>query len=623
MSIEREQYLRLVNKIYSDLHTTTFSINYWEKLKAIPSEISLLQHLEQLSVYKNKSIKVYPPELADLPNLRHLSLRYNYLKHLPKVIGDLKHLETLNLSNNRFLSSCKWEALAQLPKLKVLNLNYALQNFQELPSDIGKVTTLVELHIAGNKLQCLPNTIRHLQHLERLYCDANDFEGFPKVLAQLPRLKYLQIPAAALHDLPDEALALQQIEEVIFTAKSQKDTPYIFAFERLLKNIRMHNTPPLQQRLFLEIIRGDHAITDLSTEQLLHLLNCDIQEHMNQGLEELGERINRGRLGPYKVPQPLDKIVIKGKLNGKVSELKRRLQKQGFQTGVKLTSDTTYVVVGNMPGNLLPALQQGTLFLTEQQLVAHLNHLQKPYLLSSNKNEGVDQIRALLQSEQPENILLALELMKSGGFPATLLTELFLIYKFSKNQKIKRGIFALVGQYAPLDFLTALKSRKPIGTGVSEVTRCQNLVYYSELGNLDRCRIAFHLLKKGGYGQLFALFNLKTPNKKAYFSKLIQTGYLSLASLELTHLPDDFHFLSGLTQLDISYNKFTTVPPQLFQCTQLKSIYIRGLYDIHRAPNDLWKIPNLTTIYVGYNNKWIGNTSANSVLIDGKVVIGR
>lgn len=623
MSIEAEQYIRLKNKIYSNLNTKTFSINYWEKLKEIPHEISLLQQLEQLSVYKNKSIKKYPKALADLPNLHHLSLRFNHLKQLPEVIGELQHLETLNLSNNRFSASCKWTPLSNLSKLKVLNLNYALQNLSELPAAIGQIPQLKELHISGNKLHRLSNSLCQLKHLESLYCDANDFESFPTVLTRLPRLKYLQLSAKALHNLPDEALALQHIQELKFTSKSHKKTPYIFAFERLLKSIKVHNFSKELQLFYLAIIRGDILIENLSNEELLTVLNCGIPSFTNQALLELDERIQEGHFGSFEWPKAGDKIIIKGKLKGKVSELKKRLQEIGVQTGIKIGLQATHLLLGSMPGEVELIKDSPLILLTEQSLVAHLNRLQQPYLLSTAESNNLEHIRDLLHSEKSENILLALEILKGGGLPMSLLTELFLVYKFTPVQKIKRMIYEIVGQYAPMNFVTALKSRKPIGDRLSEMTRCKNLEYYCQTGQLDKKYIAFYLYNKGKYGILFALMHLDTADKRTYFSEILQAGHLSLSGLELTHLPEDMGELPGLTHLDISYNKFTEVPPPLFNCKELKSLHIRGLYEIHKKPDDLWKIPNLETVYVGYNNKWIGYSHANSVLLNGLQIIGR
>ncbi len=623
MSIEAEQYMRLKNKIYSDLNTKTFSINYWEKLKEIPHEISLLQQLEQLSVYKNKSIKKYPKTLADLPNLHHLSLRFNHLKHLPEVLGDLQHLETLNLSNNRFSAACKWGPLTRLQSLKVLNLNNALQNLSELPQAIGHIPNLVELHISGNKLHRLPDSLSQLEQLERFYCDTNDFDSFPVVVTRLPRLKFLQISAKALWDLPDEALALQHIQELKFTTKSHKNTPYIFAFERLLKSIRMHNFSRELQLFYLAIIRGDILVENLSNKELLTVLNCGIPAYANQALLELDQRIHEGIFGAFEWPKAGDKIVIKGKLKGKVSELKHRLQEIGVQTGIKVGSQATHLLLGSLPGSVANMTESPLILLTEQSLVAHLNHLQQPYLLAGSESSNLEHIRELLHSERPENILLALEILKGGGLPMSLLTELFLVYKFTPVQKIKRMIYEIVGQYASMGFVTALKSRKPIGDRLSEMTRCQNLEYYCQTGELDKRYIAFYLYNKGRYGLLFALLHLDTADKKRYFSEILKTGHLSLSGLELSRLPEDMGELSGLTHLDISYNKFTEVPAPLFQCKELKSLYIRGLYDIHKKPDDLWKIPALETVYVGYNNKWIGYSHANSVLLNGLQIIGR
>lgn len=624
MSIEIEQYLRLKNKIYSDLNTKTFSINYWEKLKEIPQEIRLLQELEQLYIYRNKSIKTYPQELAELPKLRYISLRFNNLKQLPIVLAKLKKLETLILANNRFLASTKWEYLTKMKALKVLDLSYALQNLSTLPKVIGEISSLKELNISGNKLKYLPVELKKLSSLEKLYCEINDFEEFPKIITQLPKLKELQIPAKALQDLPEDVLDLQYIKNIKFTAKSQKNTPYIFPFERLLKSIKTHQFNRELQVFFLNIIRGSISPQELSNQQLITLLNCAIPEYINQALTEIDQRIKNNQFGTYRLPTANDRVIIKGKIKGKVSDLKKRLLQNSIQTGVKITPSTTHVLLGSMPGDIYETLlEKEVVIMTEQSLVAYLNQLEQPYLLSPTEDTSLENIRQFLHSDQPENILLALEMIKGGGFPLELLTELFLIYKFSRIQKVKRVIYQIVGQYAPLNFVTALKSRKPIGPSLSEMTRCNNLEYYCEIGDLNKKYIAFYLLSKGKYGHLFALFNLNTEDKQEYFTQALQDGHLSLSGLNLTVLPDDLGKIPGLVHLDISYNKFTTVPPQLFHCKELQSLHIRGLYDIHRHPNDLWKIPSLNTIYVGYNNKWIGYTNSNSVVIEGKKIIGR
>lgn len=605
MSIETEQYLRLKNKICSDLNVTSFSINFWEKLQKIPAEICLLQNLEELTIFKNNSIRVYPDELADLPYLKHVSLRFNKLKQLPKVLGKLKTLETLNLSNNRFLKQSQWQLLTQLPNLVHLDLSYSLQNLQTLPEKITAIRSLKSLYLTGNRLETLPDSFTQLDQLEVLHCDMNNFKEFPEVLTRLPKLHTLRLPAAALNDLPDAILDLQHIPELILTAKSSQENPKIYAFERLLKNIPQQQFSPKQQHLFLGLIRGNIKVQALTNKQLFEVLNSGLPEYINQALTEVAQRIRQQELGAGQALQPHDKLIIKGKTKGKISELKKRLRRHNISSGTKLKSNTTHVLLGNMPGELSGILKRPDLsLLTEQLLVTRLNQLQRPYLLESSNENHIERVRQLLNSSDEVSILLALELLQGGGFPLSLLTQLFLVYKLSRHTKIKRTIRQIVGQYAPLNFMDALQSRKAIGKTLSEVRRRRNLEYYCEVGQLDKSYLAFYLLERGYSTALFALFNLDTADKQRYFLHIAPDGHLSLAGWELNELPNDFHALEHITHLDISYNKFTEVPEQLFQCKHLKVLYIRGLYHLHQNPAALWKIPHLEQVYIGYNNRW-------------------
>jgi Leucine-rich repeat (LRR) protein len=621
MSIEIEQHLRLKNKICSDLNTKTFSIHRWERLNEIPQEIGLLQQLETLSVHKCVSIKIYPEELADLSHLRIVLVRFNRLKKIPPVFAQIKSLEELVLSNNSFLASTKWNLLAKNTTLRKLDVSYSLQNLKTLPKEIAAIKNLRELNISGNKFESLPIELLQLKKLEKLYCEVNDFEVFPVVLTQLPSLIELKIPASALKEMPNEILDLQYIPELKFSGKSNVKTPYIYTFERLLKNIKTYHFSRTFQRFFLSLIRGSIVIKDITNAELLSLLNSADSDYINQALAEIEKRIEANQFGVFRWPVAGDKIVIKGKIKGKVSELKQRLEQNEIQTGVKVNKATTHILVASMPKYIEE--DPTVILITEQLLVAHLNKLEQPYLLISSEEDKLENIRQLLHSDQTENVLLGLEILKGGGFPMELLTELFLIYKFSRVQKVKRVINQIVGQYATLSFVTILKSRKSIDFSLSKVKRQKNLEFYCEGGNLDRRYIAFYLLEKGKQAHLFALYNLSTKDKQEYFTRTLKDGHLYLADLELTELPCDIAKIPGLIHLDISYNKFTEVPPGLLECKELKTLYIRGLYDIHQNPKDLWTIPSLETIHIGYNNNWADFKKFYSIELDGKKIIAR
>ncbi len=621
MTTESEQYRRLKNKICSNLHVKVLSINNWDRTVEIPSEIALLQELEEIHIYRNSQIKKFPQELADLPILRMISHKYSFQKQIPEIFCKIPKLDTLILSQNNYGKSARWSVLSKAMALETLDLSYSLKNFQSLPEEICNIVHLRELNISGNKLQHLPACMNQLKYLEVLHCEGNNFLYFPAILTRMPSLKKLIISALALRDLPEEVLDLQHLNEVVFTAKNSKKTPDIFNFERLLKNIQKYNYTKEQQLFFLRIIKGEKKIKKLNNEQILSLINCGIPKYTNSALSEIESRIQHNEFGKLNWPVAGDKVVIRGKISGKVSELKKRLWQNDISTGFKINKKTTHILLGsnhNLAYSEIMEYQSN--LLTEQLTVNFLNKMEKPYLLSSPEKDNIENIRQLIHSENTENILLGLEILKSGGFPMELMTELFLIYKFNRNQKIKRIIYQILGQYAPLKFVSILKSRKPISSFVSETTCRRNLEFYCAAGNLDRRYIAFYLLKKRNRGHLFALFNLETKDKQIYFSKALKDGFLSLSGLQLTELPDDLSAIPGLKHLDISFNKFSSIPEVLFELKELKSLFIRGLYEIHKNPQDLWSIRTLESIYVGYNHRWACKLLDDPVIKGIKVI---
>ncbi|XP_055451494.1 leucine-rich repeat protein 1 isoform X1 [Psammomys obesus] len=149
-----------------------------------------------------------------LKYLKKLDLSHNCIKELPATIGDLTHLQELNLNDNHLesfsvplcqstlqkslqsldLSKNKIKALpvqfCQLRELTNLNLND--NELIQFPFKIGRLTNLRFLSAARNKLRNLPSEFKMLS-LEYLDLFGNTFEK-PEVL---PIIK-LQVPLTLL-----------------------------------------------------------------------------------------------------------------------------------------------------------------------------------------------------------------------------------------------------------------------------------------------------------------------------------------------------------------------------------------------------------------------------------------
>lgn len=74
----------------------------WNRLKLLPKEFFNLTQLEILEL-NNNSLEAIGSEIGELKQLKQLNLNLNSLHALPKQIINLKKIEVLNIKNNKYL----------------------------------------------------------------------------------------------------------------------------------------------------------------------------------------------------------------------------------------------------------------------------------------------------------------------------------------------------------------------------------------------------------------------------------------------------------------------------------------------------------------------------------------
>ncbi|CAO2211435.1 unnamed protein product [Urochloa humidicola] len=118
----------------------------------LPSELSLLSELQELSLPYNRLSGQIPVAIAALQKLATLDLAHNLLSgQVPAGIGRLVSLARLDLSSNQLNGSLP-PAIAGLPRLTgVLNLSY--NHFTGgIPPEYGGIPVAVSLDLRGNDL---------------------------------------------------------------------------------------------------------------------------------------------------------------------------------------------------------------------------------------------------------------------------------------------------------------------------------------------------------------------------------------------------------------------------------------------------------------------------------------
>ncbi|WP_162907020.1 leucine-rich repeat domain-containing protein [Allorhizocola rhizosphaerae] len=157
------------------------------RLREFPEQLFAFPHLRKLSLSRNTELAGIPERVAEMVALEELDLSGISLKELTPAVGQLKNLRVLDISGNRFQALP--DELGDLPVLEVLR---AGDLECPVPDALSRLSTLVDLD------------------LYRLHCPG----GFPMVVTRLPRLRKLDLTLAVLGEVPDELLALTQLEEL-------------------------------------------------------------------------------------------------------------------------------------------------------------------------------------------------------------------------------------------------------------------------------------------------------------------------------------------------------------------------------------------------------------------------
>lgn len=189
------------------------------KLKgSIPASIGQLTALRTLQLQYNREISgSIPEELFQLTRLNSLRLRFtNLTGELSPAIGQLKEIDTLDLSNSRYDLSQWWDGnpktarehrpngytlsgklpreIGQLTKARYIDLSF--QGFTgELPAELGNLSALRYLSIYGCHFTGgIPAELGKLQRLEYLSAGLNELsKPLPAELGNLSNLRELMI----------------------------------------------------------------------------------------------------------------------------------------------------------------------------------------------------------------------------------------------------------------------------------------------------------------------------------------------------------------------------------------------------------------------------------------------
>ncbi|XP_004698622.1 leucine-rich repeat protein 1 [Echinops telfairi] len=126
-----------------------------------------------------------------LKNLRKLDLSHNHIKMLPDTIGDLIHLQDLNLSDNH-LESFRVTLCQSTLQQSLRSLDLSKNKIKALPVQFCQLREITDLKLDDNELIRLPFKIGQLKNLRSLSAARNKLPFLPSEFKNLS-LEYLDL----------------------------------------------------------------------------------------------------------------------------------------------------------------------------------------------------------------------------------------------------------------------------------------------------------------------------------------------------------------------------------------------------------------------------------------------
>jgi Leucine-rich repeat (LRR) protein len=510
---------------------------------------------------------------------------------------------------------CSWggswshipDAILKLPKLK--HLSFQRNYLSEIPAEIIYAENLEVLDLSHNNIGIIPQEISNLKHLRELNLNKNPIYEIDEAILEMDSLKDLNIAKAIFSQLPEVLLKL--IPQLTILVLSRKLTtqlqkkhpelvaqlPYLYQWTSLekkylktLRQVFLKEDIEAEQQVFLLnlLSANDHKIQQqLNLTKLLKAANLKRMESIRlRALEYLGTQFNEAsRLALEKNAR----VCVQGKIGINKNELRQKLKDHKISYTAKLDDKTTHYLVGQLPGEAVyEAEAAGIHIITEKNIIDYWEAVENPYLIETAEEspEQLEGMAAMLTSNQAESIGVALEMFKQGGFPKSLITELFIAYKcLMDHPSLQREAERLLRQYGSADLIAKLNMENALFSyKLGESTTTSYLNKYAKNTELDAIKMARIIFRLFGNAQLYLMRRLSEKEALAFIeSELMKGGSLDLSRKSLKNIPPVVYKLGDkLKKLNLEGNSFDKLNDKIKVFTALEELDLRYNYNLRR-----------------------------------------
>ncbi len=373
----------------------------------------------------------------------------------------------------------------------------------------------------------------------------------------------------------------------------------------------------VQHRINFDDIRQKKTgrIKKYSKDDLFAATQIQYADHWNyqqirqNAVKYLKRFHSKGTIEDFPIQKGSEIVFVGQTEHLKFREVRERLMPLGIDCKVFVKKTTTHVVLGGGAKKDKGLLKHSVTIIDTKELNIALEELEEPYLLEDNKDiqQNISHLADLLLSGQDENIALALEIFKGGGFPKELLHELLIAYKMTNTPKLRDRARALLYLHISEESRLALKRLQKLSGRMGERNLVNGIRRMSKsTPEFSGEKIAALMYTKHRKGLTYLLEYLPHQKRLQWLKSRVQNETLDLSKSHLYKCFKVIGDLKEIEKLDLSDNNLRTLPAVIFSKMKHVKVLKVNNNNFREVPQVLYKMKQLEEIHIQFRS-WIWN----------------
>lgn len=396
------------------------SLEDYTPLQGLKIYLSNANMLETKQFYAQRQASFYALKHLQHLELRQASREYNlYVPNLPT-------LRTLHLS------LCHTPQIEGVLSLDTCFIGQANQiDIADLASHLNP-NTLQRLSITQTNNIHIPTKLPSFPHLKLLNLEVN-YDGLrqiPFALEDCKELETLYLNNNQYIALPASILTLKNLKNLNLTTTRLKTNNIIEKESDIIDFIQQDYPQDIKEKLWAILIEDKKITQKLKLDELLQLLVSTTHKKILKKINILLEA--KFKHNPLDSLPALRAMALVGKLPAmSLTEARTALKPHNITLTSNITTDTQAVCIGEEAN---PAIITALLAMPEKPVICLPTHLktylyalEKPYLTDTTEDIS-ENLGNLLATHDKGNIMLALQMIKTGGLPPMFLEYLCLLW---------------------------------------------------------------------------------------------------------------------------------------------------------------------------------------------------